>query len=745
MATQSDDGLSRIDPVPVSELRRTALAGEYDPGVDKLLTEELEYIQRKRKGAKRTDLAGLALSGGGIRSATFALGVMQALADKDVLKRMDYLSTVSGGGYIGSALTWFLGAHNKDRKFGLDKKTFPFGTDAGSKEASEEQRALTDWLRQHGSYLTPGKGITLASGIAIVLRGILLNLIVWVPIGIALFWVLLTGTDWLARLVDPQYAPDFEGVSAHSGSLVPVMLGIAALVGIIFAVYSLLYSFSTALRKTKPTSWRYLMRRLFETAMRWPLWIIVAALVLASLPFADAALKGWLADAGGPLAAALGLLSGIWSFLQTSGTKDRPLPALVPAAGAALIIYGIALLSFQLSLELPPEFAALPGWFWIVVGLAVATGLIVNINYVSIHRFYRDRLMETFMPDADKALAGETGAALAANSATIQSMIAEGHSRGPFHIVNANVVLVGSGEPRWRLRGGDSFVFTPRRCGSSATGWVQSDRFLGGRLTLATAMSISGAAANPNTGGGGVGLTRSRSVSLLMALLNLRLGYWSRNPRYGGGWFRPNHFVPGLMQAFGLHREDSSFVEISDGGHFENLALYELIRRRLKLIILCDGAADPKFGFADLNSLRRRAAADFGARIAFEPGPEPDALMPKRLREVAPDDAGYAVDADMARTGHLLGRIDYADGSTGALVYIKTTMLDSVSFGVKAYKGAHHDFPDQTTADQFFDEEQFDAYRELGRHLGQQMLEQTGLATKIEQVIKAGAWPKQAP
>ncbi len=731
-----------FDPLSVVELRHAAMEGKYDPGVYNLLEEELDYIKRKREGASLCDLAGLALSGGGIRSATFALGVMQALAKEGVLKRMDYLSTVSGGGYIGSALTWFLGAHNKERKFGLDAKTFPFGTDAGGKDASEDQRNLTDWLRQHGNYLTPGKGITLVSGIAVILRGILLNLIVWVPIGIAVFWALLSGTDFLVQTINAWWGSPVTAVLQKGKNLTPAMLSIAGLCALLFTSFCIAYSYATARRKEKPSSWRYSMRLFFERYARWPLWIILATMLVASLPFANSSLQGWLHKAGGPLAAALGLLSGVWSFLQTKGSRDRPLPTLVPILGAALILYGISLLSFQLALILPADPSDLPLWSWLILGNAIVSGLIVNINYVSIHRFYRDRLMETFMPDVDQALQGNTGASILANSATIQSMIEGEHSRGPYHIVNANVVLVASEEPRWKLRGGDSFILTPKRCGSSATGWIASDRFLGGRLTLATAMSISGAAANPNTGADGVGLTRSRSVSLLMALLNLRLGYWTCNPRYGSGWMRPNHFVPGLMQAFGLHREDSKFIELSDGGHFDNLALYELIRRRLRLIILCDGAADPNFSFADLDSLRRRIAADFEASIEFTPGPDPDALMPKRFKELAPNDAGYAVDADMAKTAHTLARITYADGSTGALVYIKTTMVDSLSFGVKAYKGSHHDFPDQTTADQFFNEEQFDAYRELGRHLGLEMLKETGLAKEIEQIISKGDWPR---
>lgn len=157
MASRKDTD-KLIDPVPVSELRRAAMAGKLDAGIEKIQPKELEYIQRRRSGASAGDLAGLAFSGGGIRSATFALGVMQALSKTAVLNRMDYLSTVSGGGYIGSAITWFLGPQNKQGEFGLDKENFPFGHDSGG-DSTETQRALLDWQCQHGKYLTPGGGI----------------------------------------------------------------------------------------------------------------------------------------------------------------------------------------------------------------------------------------------------------------------------------------------------------------------------------------------------------------------------------------------------------------------------------------------------------------------------------------------------------------------------------------------------------------------------------------------------------
>ena len=244
-------------------------------------------------------------------------------------------------------------------------------------------------------------------------------------------------------------------------------------------------------------------------------------------------------------------------------------------------------------------------------------------------------------------------------------------------------------------------------------------------MTLPTAMAISGAAANPNTGVGGVGLTRNPLVSILMALLNLRLGYWAQNPlRRPKRFPRPNHFRPGMYEVgslvnIGGLREDRPFVQLSDGGHFENLAVYELIRRKLRLIIVCDAGADPGFKFADLQTLLRRIEADFGAIIRFSRDNEPATLVPSQ-------DAGYPMGSKDALRGHIVGDITYHDESRGKLILLKTTMVDDVRTPVKGYKAANPDFPDQTTADQFFDEEQFDSYRELGQHLAEEM------ATKLD-------------
>src|SRR5690606_36770925 len=199
--------------------------------------------------------------------------------------------------------------------------------------------------------------------------------------------------------------------------------------------------------------------------------------------------------------------------------------------------------------------------------------------------------------------------------------VPEGKCRRPYHLINANVVLVDSSASDFRARGGDSFVLSPLYCGSRATGWVRSSSYMAGSgrgLTLSSAMAISGAAVNPNTGVAGRGLMRNRLVSMLLTALNLRLGYWATNPKKHKDRI-PNFISPGLVAgvlAEGLH-ENASMVELTDGGHFENLGLYELIRRQVKLIVVSDAGCDPDFDFGDLANAVERARVDFGVKIEF--------------------------------------------------------------------------------------------------------------------------------
>jgi hypothetical protein len=175
----------------------------------------------------------------------------------------------------------------------------------------------------------------------------------------------------------------------------------------------------------------------------------------------------------------------------------------------------------------------------------------------------------------------------------------------------------------------------------------------------------------------------------------------------------PNFLHPGLWELtlrWNLS-EESHLVQLSDGGHFENLALYELIRRRAKVIILCDGAADPDDKFSDLANAIEKVRVDFNALIDIS-SEQLQSLVPRKHDKFSSDAGrGYA------QRGFIDANIYYFDKdkvTLGKLIYIKTTFYPELSADLYSYRERHPEFPDQSTADQFFDEKQFEAYRELG-------------------------------
>ena len=328
---------------------------------------EQEAINSRRRAQGETTTAaqeprvGLALSGGGIRSATFCLGVLQTLAKEGILKHVDYLSTVSGGGYIGGSLTWLL--RNCDQFDTGDN--FPFRANKGS---------IVAHLRAHGNYLTPGRGITWESLFGAVLRGLVLNVIVWLPLAVALLYCLL----WLAREI---------GGTATGVSL---LMCIAALIGVAFFLMSVWYSWRTRISCARNT---YRFRRFFDESVPWLLRAAVGLLALGSLPLAHQVVKYW-----GLLVVLAGAAGGFWWFWKsTKGTRLGRVGILAPVA-SAVILYGLALTSYALAYHCLEAKSAWPIAVAVVlVVLWALTSWCVNLNYISIHRYYRDRLMEAFM------------------------------------------------------------------------------------------------------------------------------------------------------------------------------------------------------------------------------------------------------------------------------------------------------------------------------------------------------------
>lgn len=757
-----------------------------EPGEALILNEEREgYIRARRERHRQNmptaeNLSGLALSGGGIRSASFSLGVMQALADNQVLERIDYLSTVSGGGYIGSSLTWALhrdweqgrweggqlhvDADKPKVRYGVEAENFPFGT--ARRDTSEDVddsrpqargpdkgfarmsgaggrgAEMLRYLRQHGNYLTPGNGINILSLLGVILRGMFISLLVFVP--------------WLILLLYPIAAHRWAGYVPGEGMplLAEAALAIFGLFLLLAIGYALFSRFSDVIHQGctegTGTRWKglfdqrfwYKMRRFHERLMPWLLTLVASLLFLGYLPNIDHWLsagseipfdvqKVVLVDSGGItglLVTLAGVLSAIGSFFKSNQKEQGKIPAGALAMVASILIATGALL---LSYKAAAVITQLDALAYLLAAVAATStlGVLANLNYLSIHRYYRDRLMESFMPNVSRVLAHAPGAAQASHMADVAAlceMQQDARAIGPYQLINTNVILVESNINKHRGRGGDSFLLSPKYCGSSATGWLPSARFAGGKLSLATAMAISGAAANPNSAPGGEGPTRQPVLSRLMTLLNLGLGVWVRNPAKAAPpwWPLPTNFLtPGSWPLVPWQKlnEEHGYLQLSDGGHFDNSGIYELIRRRVRLIIACDGGADGDFKFDDLGNLLEKVRADFGVHVEFGKGLSP--LIPHHPQAgdaANPEQVAYAEEGFVCGAIHYTGVNDPSE--YGLLILLKSTFVRHLPEDLLAYKKAHPQFPDQPTSDQFFDEKQFEAYRVLGFNLGSRMV-----------------------
>lgn len=702
--------------------------------------QEAAFLEAEQRfvlsGVEQEEISGLAISGGGIRSAAFALGVLQSLVAAGELRRFHYLSSVSGGGYLASSLTYFLefGLPTKSPcPAGLEAENFPFGARAApstvegdERERVETQNRILDYIRQHSTYLTPTPALGLVSLAAVVLRSAFLSLSVYFSLLVGCLGGLLE----LGAMKCPGFLPPFRWLQMIAGNW---LLFVASLMGLFLAALAVFYALFT---RVFPGPSGYHFRTKVQLALGRLFSLGFALALVGTLPhwltlveYAAPAALGTAQGAAGTLAVFAGASSAFLGTVMGALVKPdeaafRFLPNLRPLLAAWLVLSGLLLSAFAVAVivSASPHRAIGYGLF---LGFGGILGWASNLNYLGAHRMYRDRLMELFLPDAQAVRTGRWCLAPLADRLGLHEVggVKQGKVKRPYPLINTNVVLVDSGHSRERGRGGDSFVLSPLYAGSRATGWARTEQ-LGGNdknygLSLASAMATSGAAVNPHTGPSGGGMLRTLPVSLLLRLLNLRLGYFVPNPRKSGGRV-PNFLVPGLSVLLGRGlSEGSSVLELSDGGHFENLGVYELIRRKAKFILVSDGAQDEDYQHADLSHAVERVRVDFGAKIEFDEAFGLDGLTPREdLRELG---------IPLSTRPFALARIRYPgdakDTPSGTLIYIKSCLFPGLPADVLGYRKARPAFPHQSTGDQFFDERQFEAYRELGYYAGWKYLE----------------------
>jgi hypothetical protein len=376
--------------------------------------------------------------------------------------------------------------------------------------------------------------------------------------------------------------------------------------------------------------------------------------------------------------------------------------------------------------------------------IAIVASRCININRFSLHALYRNRLIRAFL-GASRERTPDPFTGLDADDDRRMHQLwppcdAMGHwprcdvdDWRPFHVLNLTLNIVSSKRLAWQERKAAPFTVSPLHCGTSSkseistkeggntqareAGAYRPSRLYGDRdgMSLGTAMAISGAAANPN-----MGYHSSPSVALLMTMFNVRLGWWLGNPgREGEKTFTHEGpaiaILPLVQETFGLTTDTRKYVHVSDGGHFENLGLYEMVRRRCRLIVISDAGRDPTYAFEDLGNAVRKIAIDLGVPIRFH------RLEALKRRPV--DSSDILTHCDY----HAIADIDYqeADGKgveNGLILYVKAGYHGTESAGVRSYAMANLDFPHQSTANQWFTESQFESYRSLGFEIMEDLL-----------------------
>jgi hypothetical protein len=723
-------------------------------------------------------LTGVALSGGGIRSASFALGALQGLNVELGIGGIDYLSTVSGGGYTGCALT-----NTLQRTDGQ----FPF-TDERSWADTPSVRHIRDF----SNYLIPRGGTDIITAIAIICRGLVANAIIILATVLAFVWITLCSHPTRDLLGEPtilsfNFRYVLERLSLSASRPVPVwglhgfwftliLLGIDILFLAIW-VFAKSIAVSQMWQKNRLHSKRQgdsaELQGGFASISKFLFIVTLAVALLEAQPFIlyyalqeHATVKGscyesfnvgaclstlihgwivsitpWIAPAAavvaffsrhlGDVVKVAESSSGIMAWIKKFAAKAVVwLAAIVIPSFLWLIYFALCyvgilydsdlvsvrpavLLADFVSPYLGATHAARLSFELLVLMLLLAG--CVNPNATSLYRLYRDRLSKAFLFDPfDQDAHGD-----------LKSLDPKLHELDtdlcPYPVINAALNIEGSKFVNKRGRNADFFMFTPEYTGSDATGYVGTKLIEEeeSALNLGTALAISGAAISPN-----MGSLTIRPLSLSLAILNIRLGYWLRNPRWIVG-NRPLFKRLFDIRSFLLFKEMFSFISeksrtvyLTDGGNIENLGVYALLKRQCGLIIAVDAEADPTMSFGSFLKLERYARIDLGIVIDDLPW---QAIRQQTLSvdsALDDDSKGQGAPLQPVAGPHCAAtEIQYGPNKRGILFYVKASLTGDESDYVLDYKRRNPDFPHETTGDQFFGEEQLEAYRALGFHI----------------------------
>lgn len=675
---------------------------------------------------------GVCCSGGGIRSASYNLGALQVLQSRGVLERAAYLASVSGGGYIAGGMNMLASSQQQELVWGPENltPTEPRPPRPFSPRSPEEQ-----YLRNHSSYLAPN-----ATGLVKLLSELLLGMVVnliFVGAILVIFGRLL---GRIAAWVNPSLALRIEKATAPDLAWVGIVLGVLA--GLAFFVL-----IPTVVRRVT----------LAEESDReaFVVQILVGALFVATvlfvLPWFIGWSRGFLFNVGEPLlslvkttaikeseATATTAVTGWAVLLVTLGVPTMLAGAArvilkTQASRLAVIAGGLVapLLMFGVFVAVASNAAAQASWLqdvlWIGVSVVVLLflGLAWDTTASSLHPFYKRRLSSAFALERFRR-DGNLDAKERDYDVTVplsDTRPTHPAARWPklVQCAAANISDEGLTPPGRRSV---TFTFDPDWIGGPEVEYLPTKAFetvLGPRrsedITIPAAMAISGAALSPSMGS----MTKP-SLTLLLAMVNARLGVWLPRPGFARQRFnklaekapgrKPHknplgkkaHFGYFLREMFAMNHARHKFLYVTDGGHWENLGLVELLRRGCTEIYSFDAAGDKEHTFFTIGEAIAMARAELGIEIELDP---------EKMRTDPSSGSLYS------SLDHVYGKIFFPlqdDGSrvVGDIVFCKAAVTRSAPWDVRAYNEKDDDFPNHSLLAQMFADETFEAYRSLG-------------------------------
>ena len=715
----------------------------------------------------RNNLVGLAMSGGGTRSATFNLGVTQALARYGFMENVDYMSTISGGGYLGTSFSSLCAEEFEPEnpgdppvRLGMKADNFPYSDQNPHLDSSVDgsdspivhglETPATRHVRENSRLIIPGLGLFNRENWVSLSRYAVSTLMLWVlfliPMAVAILLPLLLIPETAWNRGDPFSVS--TGDWAYSLGNQPwtafIPLGLLAVTAPLAFIpvrtkAGRRYGFGLIVEYIQISS---LIVMAVSAAAVFLVFGVWGYTVLLSTDFA-----GWELGAVGAGASG-GALGSLRMLINMSEGLRRKVMDLV------FVLLGYFVLGFSL---VAAHHVLWNGWslvewegfktsldksyneYWIawaiVVGLVAVSWIMADqvLNYFSMNSLYEERVRRTWVispkpnPRSGRAEAGgpQNGwkRVWERQDMTVADLIKDGQDPvTPYPLVCTTLNLSGSTSPKLLNRRADSFVIGPVYTGSPVTRWERTaDLPSFSRMNLARAAGISAAAFSPN-----MGRRTNTTLSIITTLFNARLGWWVRNPKehkWYHRWFGPPSFLLYWMEMFGRASHDNPYVYLSDGGHFENMGIYELMRRRCKFIIAIDGTGEPPVDepleFGGLGLCLRRARIDFGVLVDMD-------LRPMfRDKETGHVKSYFAV--GQIRYPSKNGHGTAGDDDSGILVYIKAGINEkSMSADlINYYRKVNPNFPHDPTADQQFDEPQFESYRELGFLAGQAVARET--------------------